>query len=85
MIHLLAAVWPEQVAVRDTQPAQFYAGGLRVRGKSVERVPGDVQQAFLLGPPVEKFTKAAHLFWGKIRYVILRRNTKYNNVILLTF
>ena len=56
---LLAAVFPEQVAVRPREGNGFYAGGFRVCGKSVTNVARDIRMDFLLGPVVEKFKKAA--------------------------
>ena len=69
LINLLAAFYPEQVAVRATEAAEFYAGGLRVRGKSVTAVSGECQQVFMLGPTVQKFTKAADAYQATFKPV----------------
>ncbi len=55
MADLLAAVFPEQVAVRSREGVGFYAGGFRVRGKGVINVSGNIPRVFLLGPVVDKF------------------------------
>ena len=59
LVGLLARVFPEQVAVKTAKESAFYAGGFRVRGKSLGKVPTDVEQVFLLGPSVERYSKPA--------------------------